>query len=118
MSDDDIDRLMRKVHATGGTPDRLAVNPAHVDRLPEFEFDLATPADAHNFRVGVEYVFEHGRRLMGWRLRWWRIRQHAIRCTRWWRPRTVCSAIDREAGAVTMVNERWSWRRWRWERAE
>jgi hypothetical protein len=38
--------------------------------------------------------------------------------TRWWRPRTVVSAIDVDAGSITVVRERWSWRRWRWERDE
>lgn len=86
-------------------------------RRPEVELLTVEPADTRNFRVGREYVFDkHGRLLTGWRLGWWRIRQFAIHYTRWWRPRTVCSAIDRERGVITMSEERWSWRRWRWER--
>jgi hypothetical protein len=80
------------------------------------EIDLADPVDAHHFYMGAEYVFEHGRLLTGWRLHWWRARQFAIRRTRWWRPRTVCSAIDRKRGRITLTMERWSWLRWRWER--
>jgi hypothetical protein len=113
---DDVEWLARKIHATGGKPDRLVVNPANAHRVPLFEFEHEVPADAHNFHIGCEYVFEHGRLLTGPRLAWWRIRQFARHWTRWWRPRTVCSAIDRDAGVVTMVKERWSWRRWRWER--
>lgn len=36
--------------------------------------------------------------------------------TRWWRPRTVTSAVDAEVGCITLATERWSWRRRRWER--
>lgn len=36
--------------------------------------------------------------------------------TRWWRPRAVVVHIDRDRGIVTATIERWSWRRWRWER--
>ena len=38
--------------------------------------------------------------------------------TRWWRPRTIVSAIDRNAGRITLTQQRWSWRRWRWESTE
>jgi hypothetical protein len=116
MSERDIEWLARHVHATGGTSDRLVVNPANMHALPEVDIQLADSVQAYNFCLGVEYVFEHGRLLRGWRLAWWRVRQVARRWTRWWRLRTVCSAVDQERGVVTMAQEHWSWRRWRWER--
>jgi hypothetical protein len=48
---------------------------------------------------------------------WIRIRDLAHRMTRWWRPRIVTSAVDAERGVITLSHERWSWRRWRWERS-
>jgi hypothetical protein len=80
------------------------------------------PDEACNFTTGQPVVWQSldrgstWRRLTGWRLLAYHLRQRAYRLTRWWRPRTVCSAIDRERGIVTMAHERWSWRRWRWER--
>lgn len=78
---------------------------------------LAT-VDARNFTVGDTYVLTSSgpRRVAGWFGVRYRIAQWAYRMTRWWRPRTVCSAIDREAGSITMTMETWSWLRWRWER--
>ena len=60
-------------------------------------------------------VFKCVRLLSGWRLRWWRTRRFARQITRWWRPRMVMSKNDQE-GWITTDVERWSWRRWRWER--
>lgn len=74
------------------------------------------PEDARHFTVGRVVVIEHGIVLRGWRLRLYVVRHHLRRCTRWWRPRTVVTAVDVEAGVVALVTERWSWRRWRWER--
>ena len=62
-------------------------------------------------------VFERGRLLLGWRLRWWRVRRFARQITRWWRPRMVMSRGDQDGWITTSV-ERWSWRRWRWESNE
>ena len=45
------------------------------------------------------------------------LRDRWLSATRWFRPRTVTSAIDVEAGGITLATERWSWRRRRWERA-
>lgn len=49
------------------------------------------------------------------RLRFW-LRDRWQSATRWWRPRTVTSSVNVEAGCITLDTERWSWRRWRWER--
>ena len=81
---------------------------------------LADARDAYNFTAGMPMVMTdsgdvrlatRAERLSmaftGWLQRW----------TRWFRPRTVCAAIDVDAGCITMAIERWSWRRWRWERA-
>lgn len=39
----------------------------------------------------------------------------AWRRVTWWRQhRVVVGAVDHEAGSVTMVSLRWSWRRWKW----
>ena len=82
------------------------------------KIQLADRSASWNFAAGIPIVIsKSGRRLLGWRLLAWRIGQRAIALTRWWRPRTVVSAVDQEAGIVTLVDERWSWRRWRWERA-
>ena len=78
--------------------------------------------DTWNFRVGqpIHCVWSSagGVRLAP---RWERITGHIeakwVRLTRWWRPRSVVSAIDAERGEIVLVTERWSWRRWRWELA-
>lgn len=81
---------------------------------------LATATDTYNFRVGqpVTLVYSDGQFRVA--TRWERLRMRLgdswRKWTRWWRPRTVCSEIDREAGSITMEMQRWSWRRWRWER--
>lgn len=82
------------------------------------------PGDARNFVFGapVRLLNAPGR---PFRLRlatrrdlvtMW-LRNRWLSATRWFRPRTVTSAVDVEAGSITLVTERWSWRRWRWERA-
>lgn len=72
--------------------------------------------EARHFAIGRVVVVEHGLVLRGWRLRWYIVRHHVRRLTRWWRPRDVVSAVDAKQGIVTLTTERWSWRRWRWER--
>jgi hypothetical protein len=83
------------------------------------EIEVATVSDTRNFRVGDTYVMTRSgpRRVAGWFGVRYRVAQWAYGMTRWWRPRTVCSAIDVEAGSITIAYEEWSWRRWRWERA-
>lgn len=39
-----------------------------------------------------------------------------LRLTRWRRPRFIVVAVDTKHGSVCLREERWSWRRWRWER--
>jgi hypothetical protein len=82
----------------------------------EIELTLVSPADTHSFTVGDTYVMGRRGRVAGWFGVRYRVTMWAYSMTRWWRPRTVCSAIDREAGSITMAYETWSWRRWRWER--
>lgn len=81
------------------------------------QFTLANASDTWNFKQGETYAFTTTgvRRVAGWFGLRWRARQWLIHKTRWWRPRMVCVAIDREQGIVSMALERWSWRRWRWE---
>lgn len=81
---------------------------------------LLNATDARNFVVGDTYAMtRRGPRLItGWWAFEFKIRGFASRMTHWWRPRTVCSAIDRDAGSITLTEERWSWRRWRWEGAK
>lgn len=75
------------------------------------------PEHAYNFPVGVAVAINmHARRIAGWRLALWHMGQLALRLTRWWRPRTVVSAVNHKTGTITLVDESWSWRRWRWER--
>lgn len=93
------------------------------------EITLADPRDALNFRIGQPLVMIENRKLctgfdQGWTYRPARPRERAAaslrnawhRATRWWRPRTVCAAVDVDAGVVMLATERWSWLRWRWER--
>jgi len=75
------------------------------------------PDEVSNFRIGKTLVFVNGRHLTGVRLLLWRAHQKMRGLTRWWRPRTVVTAIDVENGIVTLAVERWSWGRWRWERS-
>lgn len=82
---------------------------------------LPTVTDTWNFRVGdvVECVMTPTGdvRRGAPRERLWRRAVGAwLRWTRWWRPRVVTSAIDTQAGSIALATERWSWRRWRWDR--
>jgi hypothetical protein len=45
------------------------------------------------------------------------LRDRWLSATRWFRPRTITSAVDIEDGCITLATERWSWLRWRWIRA-
>lgn len=80
---------------------------------------LANRTDVYHFSVGMPMVLGDDMRP---RLatRWDQLRAWAgglaMSATRWFRPRTVVSAVDVEAGSVSLVTERWSWLRWRWER--
>ena len=118
----DIDALARRVHAVGASPDRIAVNPEHGHLAPEIILELASPADAYNFTRGQEFAITRAgfRPVRGWFGVWFgvwfRIRWRMHRLTRWWRPRNVCTAVNPDAGVITMELERWSWLRWRWER--
>lgn len=78
---------------------------------------LAEPGEAYHFRVGMPLVLDERTgifRRVTWRDR---VRMRLLRWTRWWRPRFVVVDVDRAAGAITMVQERWSWWRWKWVRA-
>lgn len=82
---------------------------------------LKVGMDSYNFHVGqpVELLFEHGRWRRASRFESLRFAVHRRwqHWTRWWRPRTVCTMVDMERGSITVADERWSWRRWRWESA-
>ena len=65
---------------------------------------LAT-LDGGEFRRATRFERAHARLCDAWQS-----------ATRWWRLRSVVSAVDRNAGTVEVYLERWSWRRWRWER--
>lgn len=76
---------------------------------------LGDPNDAANFRAGMSVTRSYSSSGLG---RFWRLRAFALRCTQWFRPRSVVTAIDERAGTITLERQRWSWRRWRWERVE
>jgi hypothetical protein len=78
---------------------------------------LRNSSDTYNFTRGETYVMTASgvRRVTGWFGLRYRARQFVHGMTRWWRPRTVYSVVDRKVGAVTMQRQTWSWRRWRWE---
>lgn len=89
--------------------------------MSERKVTLSDASDAYNFRVGMPMVWDASAPgLLRYasrreRLRMWLVRRWE-RATRWWRPRTVTSGVDVQAGTITLETERWSWRRWRWER--
>lgn len=71
-----------------------------------------------NFRRGIQCRMTPSGQLVPltrWERAVDRVRASWHRMTRWWRPRTVVSAVDAENGVITLIQERWSWRRWRWE---
>ncbi len=80
---------------------------------------LLDTRDCYNWRVGMPVVMRFSNegelvRLTRFELALHRIQLACKRATRWFRPRTVCAAVDVECGTVTMVTETWSWLRWRW----
>ena len=83
---------------------------------------LSDKGDAFNFRIGdvVTYVFDpklgHHRVANGIERAGMWVRRHAASMTRWFRTRTVIDEVDLEDGSIRLVNERWSWIHWRWER--
>lgn len=97
------------------------------DRRSRTHLVLSDKGDAFNFHIGAAIRFSDPKRFVfdergelveatRWqRLRFW-LEDLWLNATRWFRPRTVAAAVDRAKGEVTMANERWSWRRWRWER--
>lgn len=78
---------------------------------------LTDHRDTFNFTVGPPMRLVDGYRavrltrrevLVG------RLRQRWLSATRWFRPRRIITAIDHDAGSITMSTQRWSWLRWRW----
>lgn len=78
------------------------------------EITIASPTDAYTFRRGDPVCCVEGieppprvpilRRL--WRrLTWWRQTRYEV------------DSVQVAAGKLGLVRMRWSWRRWRWERA-
>lgn len=80
-----------------------------IEVLDSVELITVRPEDARNFRIGMAIV---------WGVPRSRLRRWLSRNTRWWRPRFAVTAVDTDAGCIAYVLERWSWRRWRWERDE
>lgn len=78
--------------------------------------------DAHNFRVGMAVECSMDDVVAMYRARgsigraFVRLRRRLRRWTRWWRVQTVTTMVDLNTGTITLGQERWSWRRWRWER--
>lgn len=88
--------------------------------LHDLELEL-DPNEARHFAAGKPVVIRVGadgsvRKIVGWRLLVHRVRSKLQYWTAWHRLRSVVIAIDRPSGRVTVGLERWSWRRWRWER--
>lgn len=92
--------------------------------MSEREVTLADRRDAYHFHRGLtmvevdpggqRFALRPATRLE--RARFW-LCDRWLSATRWFRPRTVTAAVDAEEGTVTIRDERWSWRRWRWERS-
>lgn len=82
------------------------------------KIQLRDSSETYNFYPGVELILTETGQIRP-ATRWERLRSRladrARAATRWFRPRTVVTEIDHDAGTVTMADERWSWRRWRWE---
>ena len=77
--------------------------------------------DTYNFRRGMPVKMTDAGQIVPMTRReraraWFKRVWH--RWTRWWRPRMVVSRINPDNGIITLERERWSWRRWRWERDE
>ena len=81
---------------------------------------LASKSDTYNFCVGQPVILRwDGMYLVPMTRRQVfavRVRDAFRRWTRWWRHRDVVSAVNHNTGVITIARERWSWRRWRWER--
>lgn len=77
------------------------------DRSSLTRIELANPGDARAFRRGMPL---HITAPSGW------LSRLILRLTRWRRPRFIVVAVDTKHGSVCLREERWSWRRWRWER--
>jgi hypothetical protein len=90
--------------------------------LHDLELEL-DPNEARMFAAGKPVLLRVGadgsvRKIVGWRLWLHRVRAKLQDLTAWRRLRAVVVAIDRRSGRVQVGLERWSWRRWRWERVE
>lgn len=73
-------------------------------------FTLCDPTEAANFHVNEPmYIWTSRPSLRS------RIVYSFRNRFPWFWPRSFVSAIDHEAGSITLSVERWSWRRWRWE---
>lgn len=82
-------------------------------RGDEQPITFADPEEARNFVVGMPLRISWP---MPWRARVRRWISAAIARVMVGRTRVVVGAIDTDAGSVTLVTERWSRRRKRWER--
>jgi len=79
---------------------------------------LVNKADTYNFTRGMPVAWNEGSGTFvpATRLQRFRSWLFAVLRSVARRPRMVVSEIDRDEGRITMVAERWSWLRWRWER--
>lgn len=81
---------------------------------------LADARDVYNFRPG-QVLHLHLSSDGSVRIERWyegvarRVRNAFRRATRWFRPRYVVDHIEGNLGLVSIREERWSWRRWRWQ---
>lgn len=80
---------------------------------------LVSCADVYSFKKGdpVECVFGvDGQLLLA--TRWQTVKLRTVRkfsrLTRWFRPRTVVSAVNVQTGTISMETQRWSWTKWKW----
>lgn len=79
------------------------------------EIGLADSSDAFTFVSGQPIKLLDSGAIVPM-TRWDLLRVRAIAAWEWLtrRPRLVVSAVDTEAGRVTLTSQRWSWLRWRW----
>jgi hypothetical protein len=72
---------------------------------------------SYTFRRGPTLMWDDKRGTL--RRETWRDRlRRRLSRVLWWRqPHCVVTALDGGPGVVTVEALRWSWRRWRWERA-
>ena len=75
-------------------------------------------SDMLNFSVGMRIELTDSDYLVP-ATRWQRLRTmlgRVLRRATWWRyPRTVVSAIDEKNASIALHEQRWTFRRWRWE---